>query len=168
MELMDQQHLPERQKLRELEPYDHNDNVPFRLLPLARTSRRALRDLAAYQDFMEAQIKYLAVAVEFSKAQDRLHDVEFECATERQRRRDEAEIASLERAVKKAEILKQIATLKGGENGKFKDIDKQLSVLLKLQEKTFSQLRQSGLQDGDPTFEMMRFLFQEQAEKLFR
>jgi len=164
---MDQQHLPERRNPRDIEPYEHNDNVPFRLLPTARTSRRARRDLTAYQGFLEVQIEYLAVAVEFAKAKDRLRDIEVECAAERQRRRDEAEIASLERAVKKAEINKQIDALRGGANGKLEHIDKQLSALLQLQEKTLTQLRQSGLKDGDPTFEMMRLLFQEQAEKLF-
>ena len=157
--------LPAVRQQAALEPYTHLSPPP------ARQSESMRRRLEAARGVIEAHSKLGVAVAENCQAWGQVActmleiDIRLEDLLDK---RDQAELARLEREITKAEHQNQLASRNGTRGRTVNDLDEALSALLTVQEKTFARMTQSGVKDGDPRLEMLKVLFQEQVEKLFR
>ena len=161
-------HLPAVRQSGALEPYtDLSHAIP----PPARRSDNLRKRLEAARGVIEAHTKLGNAVAENCQAWGQVTctileiDIRLEDLIDK---RDQAEMARLEREAKKTELHNRIAGHNGTRGRTPNDLDEALSALLTVQEKTFARLMQSGVKDGDQRLEMLKVLFQEQLEKLFR
>ncbi len=157
--------LPAVRQHAALEPYAHLSPAP------ARHSEGMRRRLEAARGAVEAHSKLGAAVAENCEAWGRVActmievDIRIEDLLDK---RDQAEMGRLEREAKKTELRNRIAGHNGAQGHTLNDLDEALARLLTLQDKTLARLTQSGAKEGDQRMEMLKVLFQEQIEKLFR